>query len=36
VLNFQGFQEELDTEEDILSCAQHGKETFPNFYWRFL
>jgi hypothetical protein len=35
-LNFQGFQVELDTEEDFLSCAQREKETPPNFYWRFL
>jgi hypothetical protein len=30
--NFQGFQVELDTEEDFLSCAQREKETLPNFY----
>jgi hypothetical protein len=27
---------ELDTEKDFLSCTQHGKETLPNFYQRFL
>jgi hypothetical protein len=32
VLNFQGFQAELSIEEDFLSCAQHEKETLPNFY----
>jgi hypothetical protein len=32
LLNFQGFQAELDTEEDFLSCAQREKETLPNFY----
>jgi hypothetical protein len=35
-LNFQGFQAELDMEEDFLSCAQHEKQTLPNFYRRFL
>jgi hypothetical protein len=35
LLNFQGFQVELDMEEDFLSCAQK-KETLPNFYRRFL
>jgi hypothetical protein len=34
--NFQGFQVELSTEEDFLSCAQCEKETLPNLYWRFL
>jgi hypothetical protein len=36
LLNFQGFQVELDTKEDFLSCAQREKETLPNFYRRFL
>jgi hypothetical protein len=36
MLNFQGFQAELNTEEDFLSCAQREKETLSNFYWRFL
>jgi hypothetical protein len=36
LLNFQGFQTELDTEEDFLSCAQREKETLPDFYRRFL
>jgi hypothetical protein len=36
LLNFQGFQAELDTEEDFLSCAQKEKETLSHFYWRFL
>jgi hypothetical protein len=36
LLNFQGFQAELDTEEDFLSCAQREKETLHNFYRRFL
>jgi hypothetical protein len=36
MLNFQGFQAELDTEEDFLLCAQREKGTLPNFYQRFL
>jgi hypothetical protein len=36
LLNFQGIQAELDTEEDFLSYAQREKETLPNFYRRFL
>jgi hypothetical protein len=36
MLNFQGFQVEIDTEEDFLYCAQREKETLPNFYSRFL
>jgi hypothetical protein len=36
LLNFQGFQAELDTEEDFLSYTQREKETLPNFYQRFL
>jgi uncharacterized protein (DUF3084 family) len=36
LLNIQGFQIELDTEEDFLSCAQREKETLPNFYQRYL
>jgi hypothetical protein len=36
LLNFQGFQVELDTEEDFLSCPQREKETLPDFYQRFL
>jgi hypothetical protein len=31
LLNFQGFQAKLDTEEDFLSCTQREKETLPNF-----
>jgi hypothetical protein len=31
LLNFQGFQAELDLEEDFLSCIQREKETLPNF-----
>jgi hypothetical protein len=36
LLNFQGFQAELSTEEDFLSCAQYKKETLSDFYRRFL
>jgi hypothetical protein len=36
LLNFQGFQVKLDSEEDFLSCTQREKETLPNFYRRFL
>jgi hypothetical protein len=36
LLIFQGFQAELGTEEDFLSCAQREKETLPDFYRRFL
>uniref|UniRef100_UPI003D1213DD hypothetical protein n=1 Tax=Sulfurimonas sp. TaxID=2022749 RepID=UPI003D1213DD len=36
LVNLQGFQAELDTEEDFLSCTQREKETLPNFYWRLL
>jgi hypothetical protein len=31
LLNFQGFQAELDSEEDFLSCIQREKETLLNF-----
>jgi hypothetical protein len=36
LLNFQGFQVELDTEEDFLSCVQTLREPLPEFYRRFL
>jgi hypothetical protein len=36
LLNFQGFQADLDSEENFLLCIQREKETFPNFYRRFL
>jgi hypothetical protein len=29
LLNFQGFQAELDSEEDFLSCTRREKETLP-------
>jgi hypothetical protein len=36
LLNFQGFQVELHTEEGILSCTQRERESLPGFYRRFL
>jgi hypothetical protein len=36
LLNFQGFQADLDSEENFLLCIQREKETSPNFYRRFL
>jgi hypothetical protein len=32
LLNFQGFQVKLSTEEDFLPCTKYEKETLPNFY----
>jgi hypothetical protein len=36
LLNLQGFQAELDTEEDFLSCVQKKIEPLSDFYQRFL
>jgi hypothetical protein len=36
LLNFEGFQAELDTEEDFLSCVQKERESLPDFYRKFL
>jgi hypothetical protein len=36
LLNFQGFQAKLDTEEGFLSCVQKEREPLPKFYQRFL
>jgi hypothetical protein len=36
LLNFQGFQVELDTEEDFLSCIQKERESLPDFCQSFL
>jgi hypothetical protein len=36
ILNFQGFQAELDTAEDFLLCVQKEREPLLEFYWRFL
>jgi hypothetical protein len=32
MLNFQGFQAALSTEEDFLSYSQYEKKTLPNFF----
>jgi hypothetical protein len=36
LLNFQGFQAELDTKEDFLSCVQKERKPLLEFYRRFL
>jgi hypothetical protein len=36
IVNFQGFQVELNTEEDFLSCQQYEKESLAHFFQRFL
>jgi hypothetical protein len=36
LVNFQGFQADLSTEEDFFSCQQHERETLPDFFHRFL
>jgi hypothetical protein len=36
LVNFQGFQANLSTEEDFFSCPQYEKETLPDFFHRFL
>jgi hypothetical protein len=36
LVNFQGFQAELNTKEDCLSCAQDEKESLPDFCRKFL
>jgi hypothetical protein len=35
-VNFQGFQEDLSTEEDFFSCQQYEREALPDFFRRFL
>jgi hypothetical protein len=35
LVNFQGFQADLKTEEDFFSCQQYKRETPPNFFHRF-
>jgi hypothetical protein len=35
-VNFHGFQADLSTEEDFLSCAQYEKEALSDFCRRFL
>jgi hypothetical protein len=36
LVNFQGFQTDLSTEEDFFLCQQYERETLPNFFRRFL
>jgi hypothetical protein len=36
LVNFQGFQAELSTEEDFLSSQQYERETLSDFFQRFL
>jgi hypothetical protein len=36
ILNFHGFQAELDTAEDFLLCVQKERESLLEFYRRFL
>jgi hypothetical protein len=36
VVNFQGFEADLSTEEDFFSCQQYERETLPGFFCRFL
>jgi hypothetical protein len=32
IVNFQGFQAELSTEEDFMSCQQYERETLLDFF----
>jgi hypothetical protein len=32
LINFQGFQAELSTEEDFLLCQQYERETLSDFF----
>jgi hypothetical protein len=36
IINFQGFQAELHTKEDFLSCQQYERETLSDYLHRFL
>jgi hypothetical protein len=36
VVNFQGFQVDITTEEDFFSCELYEREMLPDFFWRFL
>jgi hypothetical protein len=36
LVNFQGFQADLNMEEDFSSCQQYERETLPDFFCRFL
>jgi hypothetical protein len=35
LVNFQGFQANLSTEEDFFSCPQYERETLPYFFHMF-
>jgi hypothetical protein len=36
LVNFQGVQANVSTEEDFYSCQQYEKETLPDFFHKFL
>jgi hypothetical protein len=36
LVNFQGFQADITTEDDFFSCQQYERETLPDFFRRFL
>jgi hypothetical protein len=36
LVNFQGFQADLSTEEDFFSCQQYERETLLDFFRMFL
>jgi hypothetical protein len=36
LVNFQGFQADVNTEEDFFLCQQYKRETPPDFFRRFL
>jgi hypothetical protein len=36
LVNFEGFQAGISTEEDFFSCQRYERETLPEFFYRFL
>jgi hypothetical protein len=36
LVNFQGFQADISTEEDFFSCQQYKRETLQDIFYRFL
>jgi hypothetical protein len=36
MVNFQGFQVDINTEEDFFSCQQYERETLLDFFRRFV
>jgi hypothetical protein len=36
LVNFQGFQADINTEEGSFSCQQYERETLQDFFYRFL